>query len=113
MYPIVFVDDRDGDYLSYISIPEEVLEDEGGVDNPEFEEVKEEGFDGKIHDYMAVIWRNPKNATTKKYDVNEHIVIAGCEASTDGKKMKCKKKELYMVLHPIQEWTDHHIVKIK
>lgn len=113
MYPLVFIDDRDGDNISYISIPDEVLEEEGGVDYPEFEEVKEEGFDGKMHDYMAVIWKDSKNAITKKYDVNEHIVVAGCDARSDGKKMKCKKKELYMVLHPIDEWISYHIVSIK
>ncbi len=112
-YPLVFIDNRNGDSISYISIPEEVFEDEESIDNPEFEEVTEEGFDGKMHDFMAVIWKNPKDAVTKKYDVNDHIVIAGCDSSTDGKKMKCKKKELYMVLHPVDEWISHHIVEIK
>ena len=112
-YPLVFIDTRNGDSISYISIPEEVFEDEGGIDNPEFEEIAEEGFDGEMHDYMAVIWKNPEDAITKKYDVNEHIVISGCDASTDGKKMKCKKKELYVVLHQIQEWIDNHIIEIK
>lgn len=112
-FPLVFLDNRDGDNISYISIPEDVFEDEGSIDNPKFEEVTEEGFDKKTHDYMAVIWKDPKNAITKKYDVNDHIVIAGCDASSDGKKMKCKKKELYMVLHPIDEWISYHIVTIK
>lgn len=115
LYPLIFVDDRDEDNIKYISIPEEVLEEEGGLDNPEFEKVTEEGFDGELHEYMAVIWKEPKNAHTKKYDVNEHIVVAGCDAKVDnnGKKIACRKKEMYMVLHPWKEWNDHHIVKIR
>jgi len=109
----VFLDNRDGDNIDYISIPSEILREMGEV-RVDFEEVKEKGFDGEMHDYMAVIWKDPSNATTKKYDVNNHIVIAGCDAKVvNGKKLQCKKKELYIVFHPIDEWISHHIVDLQ
>lgn len=113
MYPLMFVDNRYGDKVEYMSIPEDVFDEMGCIRMPELEVIEEEGFDGKLHKYMGVIWKDPKDATTKKYDVNDHIVIAGCDGVVDGKKMSCKKKELYVVLHPIEEWKEHHIVKIK
>ena len=76
LYPLVFIDNRDSDNLSYISIPEEILEELDEVPKLQFEEVNEKGFDGKFHDYMAVIWKDPSKATTKRYDVNDHIVVA-------------------------------------
>lgn len=83
------------------------------IENPQFEEVKEEGFDGIIHEYMAVVWKDPKNATTKKYDINNHIVVAGCDFPTEKKgKLKCVDKQIYVVLHPIDEWIEHHMIKI-
>lgn len=112
-YPLVFFDDRGEEEISYISIPEEEFEELGSISNPIFEEVKETGFDGEIHDYMGVMWKDPKNATVKKYDVNDHIVYAGCDFPIEKKgKIKCAEKELYLVLHPIDEWIDHHMIKI-
>lgn len=114
LYPIIFTDMREKDKVKYISIPDEVFDDMGCINKPDFEEVEEEGFDGKLHKYMAVLWSDPTHATTKKYDVNDHIVIAGCDAKVvDGKKLACKKKELYVVLHPINEWNGFHKVQIK
>jgi hypothetical protein len=112
-YPLVFLDDRDGDEISYVAIPEEIFEELGTIEQPLFEEVKEIGFDGKTHDYMAVVWKDPKDATTKKYDVNDHIVVAGCNSPTDNKgKLKCVDKTTYVVLHPIDEWIAHHMIKV-
>ncbi len=112
-FPLVFLDNRHGEDISYISIPEEIFKEWGSIEVPLFEEIKDKGFDDELHDYMAVIWRDPKNATTKKYDINDHIVIAGCDLPTDNKgKLKCVEKEIYVVLHPIDEWIDHHMIKI-
>ncbi|MDD3474353.1 MAG: hypothetical protein PHP08_00435 [Candidatus Dojkabacteria bacterium] len=113
-YPLWITDKRDNDEIEYIAFPRDYIEDvDGEIDVPEFEEIEEEGFDGKRHKYMAVLFQDPEDAYTKKYDVAEHIVVAGCHVETDGKKMKCKKKELFIVLHPIQEWEEHHMVKIR
>lgn len=102
----MFIDNRDGEEIEYLSIPIEDLE-EHGVEIPEFEEVKENG-----KSFMAVMWADPKNATTKKYEVNDHIVVMGCEGKIKNGKVQCKKKELYVVLHPMSEWIEHHIVNI-
>lgn len=113
-YPLLIADKRDDDEIEYLAFPEDYIEEMNGeVDAPEFEEVEEEGFDGERHKYMAVLWQDPKDAVTKKYDVAEHIVVAGCHVRTDGKKMQCRKKELFVVLHPLDEWEKHHKVKIK
>lgn len=106
-FPLVFVDDRDDDN-SYIAIPEEDFEDMGSVSVPTFKEIIYE--DGE--EYMSVLWKDPENAYTKKYIVNGHIVIAGCEATINGKEIKCRDKELYVVLHPIDEWINYHIIEI-
>lgn len=109
------IDKRDNDTIEYLAFPDDYIDEvEGEIDVPKFDVVEEEGFDRKKHVYMSVLWKDPKNATTKRYDVADHIVVAGCEArvDTDGKKMQCKRKELFVVLHPIDEWKDHHIVEL-
>lgn len=112
IYPLVFKDTRyTGQPISYISIPDEIFEEQTTIENPLFEEVEEEGFDGNMHQYMSVLWKDPKGANLKKYDVNNHIVYAGC-AQTDGKKLVCRKKDLFLVLHPIDEWNEDHVVEI-
>ncbi len=107
-------DTRAGYDIEYVAFPDDYIEEvDGDIVIPEFEQLRERGFDGEEHDYMAVVYQEPKDANTKKYDVNDHIVVAGCHAETDGKKMICKKKELFMVLHPLDEWEKYHKVKIK
>lgn len=111
-YPIIFVDDRyTGEPVTYISIPKEIFEEQEYIENPVFEEVEEEGFDGELHKYMSVLWKDPKGASLKKYNVNNHIVYAGC-ANVDGQKLMCRKKDLFLVLHPVDEWLENHIVRI-
>lgn len=114
-YPLHIIDKRDNEEIEYLAFPDEVIDDMNGkIIVPEFEVIKEEGFDRKIHEYMGVMWKDPTGATTKKYEVNDHIVIAGCDSklSDDGKKLQCKKKELYVVFHPLDEWEDFHIVEL-
>ncbi len=113
-FPIFIVDNRDGEDIEYMGFPTDYIEEVNGkIDSPEFEEVEEEGFDGNKHKYMAVLWQDPEDANTKKYDVAGHIVIAGCRAETDGKQIVCKKKELFVVLHPLGEWEEYHKVRLK
>lgn len=114
-FPLHVIDKRDGDEIEYLAFPDEYIDDMDGVIKvPKFEVVKEEGFDGKIHEYMGVMYKDPLEATTKKYEVNNHIVIAGCDSkvSEDGKKLQCKKKELYVVFHPLEEWQENHVVEL-
>lgn len=114
LYPLVITDKRYDTKIEYIAIPTEIFEDMQNIDQPEFEEVEEKGFDGHFHKYIAVMWKDPKEATTKKYEINDHIVIAGCDFPRTNKgKLKCYDKEIYVVLHPIDEWTEHHIVSIQ
>lgn len=111
-YPLIILDRREGDKIKHISIPTEVADDLGNFEVPEFEKVREKGFDGKMHDYMSVIWKNVDNAVTKKYDVADHIIVAGCDAKVSDGKMVCKKKELYLVMHPMKEWKEYHMIDI-
>ena len=70
--------------------------------------------DGK--EYVAVLWEDPEGADLKSYEVNEHLVYAGCNFGDKlkrGGKMVCKEKELFMVLHPKEEWESYHIRNLK
>jgi hypothetical protein len=108
-FPILFVDRRyTGQAISYISIPNEVFEEQKYIENPIFEEIEEDG-----QKYMSVMWKNPKGASVKTYEVSNHLVFAGCSAQSDGKTLTCKKKDLFIVLHPLSEWNSEHIVHIK
>ncbi len=112
-FPLVFVDTRNGKDIEYIAIPGEDFENMDEVSKPEFHQMIEDGPDGESHKYMAVLWKDPHNAVTKKYDVDNHIVIAGCNAKYANEGLQCKRKELYVVLHPIDEWKEHHRIAIK
>jgi len=70
--------------------------------------------DGK--EYVVVLWEDPEGADLKSYEVNDHLVYAGCSFGDKlkrGGKMVCKEKELYMVLHPKDEWESYHIRNLK
>lgn len=151
LYPLHIVDKRDGgekDPIEYLAFPQEVI-DELGIDGkfkiPRIKAVKEAGLDGIVRDYVKVIWANSTNAKTKKYDVNDHVIVVGCDLPVscrigidkNGKgkagnrshkdsdrasarellrstcnSHKCEEKEVYEVLHPLDEWHSHHIVEI-
>lgn len=137
LYPLHIVDKRDGgekDPIEYLAIPQEVIDDLGDIDKkiriPKIKMVRDFGLDGVERDYVKVIWADTNGAITKKYDVNDHVVVVGCDmpkacriskdghrTSESGKsghkcKIKCEEKEVYEVLHPLDEWHSHHIVEI-
>lgn len=128
LYPLHIVDKRDSvsdkDSIEYLAIPQEVIDEMGKKINiPSFEPVKDKGFDGIVREYVKVIWADSSGAMTKRYDVNDHIMIIGCDTpkckihsstSKEGKHKgcKCDEKEVYAVLHPLDEWHSHHIVEI-
>jgi hypothetical protein len=136
LYPLHIVDKRDGgenDPIEYLAFPQEVI-DELGIDDdngngdsssngyrkfkiPKIKFTREKGLDGIEKDWVKVIWASSLNATTKKYDVNGHVIVVGCDLPVKCKtghkcKVKCEEKEVYEVLHPLDEWHGHHIVEI-
>lgn len=107
---IIIVTDHDGDEVKYWSMPDDELDSEKFI-IPEISEITQDG-----QEYIAVLWANPKGADIKPYEVNEHIVYAGCgfaDKIKKGNKLVCKEKELYIVLHPKLEWENYHIRNIK
>lgn len=140
LYPLHIVDRRDGgenDPIEYLAFPQEVI-DELGVDEnghgkfkiPKIRKVREKDLEGIDRDWVKIIWADSSFAKTKKYEVNDHLVVAGCDMPVEcrfgnngnngkgkGKgshkcKIKCEEKEVYEVLHPLDEWHSHHIVEI-
>lgn len=86
------------------------------IDNEKFTipEISEITKDRK--NYIAVMWADPEGADVKSYEVNDHLVYAGCsfaEKLKKGGKMVCKDKSLYIVLHPKLEWESYHIRELK
>lgn len=129
LYPLHIVDNRNsegaGDSIEYLAIPHEVIDEMGKKINiPSIEVIKEEGFDGVKRDYVKVGWADSSGAMTKRYDINNHIMVIGCDSpkcKISGKsgskhknrsECKCDEKEVYAVLHPLDEWRSHHIVEI-
>jgi len=138
LYPLHVVDKRgmeigddSDDAIEYFAMPQEVVDEMGGNEGkiriPKIETVKETDFDGIKRDYVKVIWADPSGAMTKRYDINDHIMVIGCDSPKckirDGKKRsgrsghksgcKCEEKEVYTVLHPLEEWHTHHIVEVR
>jgi len=113
----MIIDNRDGKGIEYLAMPIEAIKG-GDMPVPDIEYEETEGFDGIVRGYIAVKWQKIKDgAIVKKYDVVGHIVTAGCqpeEASTgeDG-KLVCDEKNIYVVLHPVEEFVERHIIELK
>lgn len=115
-YPLLIVDNRDGQEIEYIAMPIDVIKG-GGLSIPDIDFEETEGPDGIIRDYISVKWRTVKQGdVVKKYDVAGHIVTAGCEFSETSKgedgKFVCDEKSIYVVLHPADEWLDQHVLSV-
>ena len=68
-------------------------------------------FEG--NDYVSVNYKDIESSDLmKQYLTNEHIIFAGCSApvKVGDSGLKCDSKEIYLSLHPIDEWTDHHVI---
>lgn len=113
-YPIIVIDNRQGDNIEYTALPTELVEG-GDIPAPVIAPIRTKGLDGIVRDYIAVQWQELKHDNIKEYDVVGHIVYAGCEPSeikiVNG-QAKCDSKKIYVVLHPTEEWNSHHIVKL-
>lgn len=126
--------------IEYLLIPFEIIDsekgmkalEEAGIKIPDMELMDHEmigSTTGIIGTYMGVIWKEPaKDEMTgklidhlKPYDVRGHIVYTGCDISLVHKEMdrfgkeilQCSEKGIYIVLHPLDEWTSHHMVELK
>jgi len=112
----MIVDKREGRNIDYLAIPNESIDSYGGdIPIPRMDVVDHEDSDKTVRKYVAVIWKDHEGDDVKTYDSNGHVVVAGCKKSDiteiEG-KLQCSQKSLYRVLHPISEWSKHHIVEI-
>jgi hypothetical protein len=109
-------DKRNGQEIDYLAMPLEII-DSGIIPVPDIDIQHAEGLDGIFRDYVAIKWKDiTPDLHVKKYDVVGHVVFAGCELSEALKEkdgnIKCDTKSIYMVLHPLDEWVENHIVEI-
>lgn len=106
-YPLIITTiDEDGDSNEFMAMPnDEEYRRPQEIKNTEYKGVK----------YVAVKWRNV-GTHWKEYEVNDHIVLAGCSNKGLKKKhgkMVCDEKEIFVVFHPEQEWVDYHVKEIR
>lgn len=107
----ITVEDEDGSKSTFWAMPEDELSDSKEFKVPQYEEVEKNN-----KKYMAIKWKDPEKANVKSYIVNEHLVYAGCEYDKlvkHGKSLSCREKELYVVMHPIDEWNKYHERSLK
>lgn len=108
-YPLIVTDKRLSDDVVHLSMPLEVIQGMSEMPIPDMELVEDvEGFDGKKGTYMKVVWRE-LSSIAKKYNVNEHIVLAGCPED----QLSCNEKSIFEVYHPIGEWKEYHMLELK
>lgn len=123
--------------IEYLVIPYELIDSEEGraileyygIVIPDIEVIEHESLNGIVGLYAGIIWQGPTRDESgkiidyiKPYDVRAHIVYAGCELSSTIKEtnkytgkegLQCTEKGIYIVLHPLKEWNEHHEVGIK
>lgn len=115
-YPLLIIDNRDGKGIEYLAMPIEAIKD-GDMPIPDIDYEETEGLDGITRGYISVTWQKVKDGdVVKKYDVVSHVVTAGCQSEyalkgEDG-KLACDEKNIYVVLHPVTEWVEQHIVEL-
>lgn len=112
----MIIDKRDGQEIEYLAMPLEVIEN-GEISVPDIAVQRTKGLDGITRDYVSVRWQDIlPSMHTKKYDVKGHVVTAGCELSEAIKEedgnLQCDSKSIYMVLHPLEEWKEKHVIEI-
>lgn len=115
----------DGQDVKFLAIPFDTVA-ERDIDIPEIEMVEHDipiglaGSDFITKNFVKLIWKKPTDEFTKKYEVQGHIVVAGCKHSETIKvdeegteKLKCTEKEIFSVLHPADEFLNQHIMDIE
>lgn len=106
-YPIMITDKRFGSSDVFLSMPLEVIGDGIEIPIPDMEVVDEVGFDNIKRKYMKVKWQEVPSVA-KRYNVNEHIVMAGCQED----QLSCDTKSIFSVSHPLDEWNEIHMVEL-
>lgn len=113
-FPLIIIDTREGRAIEYIAMPREIV-DGGDMPVPTIEPIETEGLDGIKRRYIAVQWQELTHDNVKEYDVAGHVVIAGCDPSSvsivDG-EWKCESKDIYLVLHPFDDWAIQHFIQL-
>lgn len=104
----MITDKRFGDSNIYLSLPLEILGGMTEIPVPDMEVVDEIGFDNIKHKYMRVKWQDVIPPGAKRYNVNDHIVIAGCQED----QLSCDSKSIFAVYHPIDEWNENHMIEL-
>lgn len=113
-YPLMITDKRFGDDIVHISMPLEVIKGMSEMPIPDMEVIDEKGFDDIVRKYMMVRWQESFDESfdiskTKRYNIQDHIVIAGCPED----QLKCDIKSIYTVYHPMDEWNSYHMLELK
>lgn len=104
----MITDKRFGSSDVFISIPLEVIGDGIEIPIPDMEIVDEIGFDNIKRKYMRVRWQDDIPSWAKRYNVNDHIVIAGCAED----KLSCDTKSIFEVFHDVNEWNEYHMIDL-
>jgi hypothetical protein len=112
----MIIDNRDGKEIEFLAMPIEAIK-EGDLPVPDIEYEETEGLDGVVRSYIAVKWYKVNEGDfVKKYDIADHVVVAGClleETSKGGDgKLACDEKSIYAVYHPVEEWINQHIIEL-
>jgi hypothetical protein len=125
----------EGKPVKFLAIPFDTVK-RRHIEIPEIEIVDHDIPIGLKGDYITkqftkVTWKKVTDEFTKKYDIKGHIVIAGCKPSEtvktgdeegkdkDGEekfqhqKLQCTEKEIFSVLHPMEEFLEDHIGDIE
>lgn len=97
----------DGEYsVNYLAYPEDHVQKMLGKLDIDIQK-----FEG--NDYVGVNYKDIESSDLmKRYLTNEHTIFAGCGApvKVGDQGLKCESKEIYLSLHPLDEWTDHHFI---
>lgn len=121
---------RDEQDIKFLAIPMETISKRGlESEIPEIEVVDHESIlsDGStiVRQFMKVVWLKITDELVKKYDIRNHIFIAGCKSSEmikekefdyfgkESEVLRCSDKGIFTVLHPIDEFLEKHIVELE
>jgi len=98
LYPkLIYIDDNE-----FLALPTDEFPEFSLVTVPKIE------YDDD-NEWVIVIWDADFDTSfIKRYEVNNHIVYAGCGNGRD----VCEKKDKIYVLHPVDEWEREHIINI-
>lgn len=124
----------EGKDVKFLAIPFETVE-KRHIEIPEVEMIDYDipiGLSGDhiTKQFTKVTWKKVTDEFIKKYEIKGHIVIAGCKhpetlididkidksingPGSDGNKLHCTEKEIFAVLHPMDEFLDEHFGDIE